>query len=226
MENAAQSTRHNVYALIHKAMRLQMAEALTVLGRLDATDAQEVSDVLVRVRELLAFCRHHLETENALVHPALEARRAGSTARITNEHVGHAAAIAALTQKAEALARAPAASRAAVAFELYGELACFVGENLVHMHEEETEHNRVLWDNYTDAELVALENGIKARHTPEEMRYVMRWMLPAMSPLERAGLFTAMRRAAPPPVFASIVEIARAHVDADGLRKLETALAA
>jgi len=224
--SVAELPRHNIYALIHKALRLAMAETLPAVGRLDAADAGEVSDAIVRVRELIAFCRHHLEVENALVHPAIEARTAGVTARIAAEHVEHEASMAALERSVESLARAPAAGRAAAAFELYAKLACFVGENLVHMNEEETAHNRALWATYSDAELIELENTIKAQQSPEQMERVLRWMLPAMSPAERAALVRGVRRAAPPPVYAGIVALARTHVDATGWRKLETALAA
>jgi len=218
--------RHNIYALIHKALRLAMSEALVALGRLDASDPQEVSDAIVRVRDLLHFCKHHLEVENAFVHPALEARRKGSTGRIAAEHVEHVASIAELERKVEALARAPFPLREAAAFALYGELASFVGENLVHMHEEETSHNRELWAAYTDDELVGIENAIKASNTPEQMRFTLRWMLPAMSPAERGALVRAVRSAAPPPVYEGVVALARAHVDASAFHKLELSLAA
>ena len=218
--------RHNLYALIHKALRLAMIETLAGTGRLDASDAQEVSEAIVRVRELLRFCRMHLTAEETFVHPAIEARRPGTSARIAGEHVEHLASIAALERAVDGLARAPGASRAAAAFALYTEVGRFVGENLVHMHVEETVHNRALWDAYSDDELVALENAIKAHHTPEEMTFALRWMLPAMTPAERAGLVTAMRRVAPPPVVEKVVDLARAHVDPSGFDKLTLALAA
>jgi hypothetical protein len=218
--------RHNLYALIHKALRLAMAETLAAAGRLDASDAQEVSDAIVRVRELLRFCRMHLDTEETFVHPAIEARRPGTTARICAEHVEHMASLAALGRAVDGLARAPVASRASAAFALYSELGRFVGENFVHMHVEETVHNRALWEAYTDDELVALENAIKAHHTPEDTTFVLRWMLPAMTPAERAGLVTTIRRVAPPPVVEKVVALAKAHVDASGFDKLTLALAA
>ncbi len=160
------SSRHNPYALIHKALRLAMTESLARMGRLDATDAREVSDAIVSVRELLQFCRHHVEIENTLVHPMIEARRPGSTARIADEHVGHAAAIASLERQVEALARAPSTTRASAAAALYASLAHFVGENFVHMHEEETVHNAHLWAAYDDDELRAMEATIRARQSP------------------------------------------------------------
>jgi hemerythrin-like domain-containing protein len=222
----AEAPRYNVYALIHKALRLAMTKTLPVVGRLDASDAAEVTGAIVRVRELLAFCKHHLEVENTMVHPFIEAAAPGTTARIAAEHVQHEASLAALERSLEALARAPAATRAAAASDLYAKLAHFVGENLVHMNEEETVHNAALWSAYGDEELAALENRIKSAQSPEQMKFALRWMLPAMSPAERVRLLSAVRDAAPPPVYSGMVALARAHVDASGWRKLETALAA
>jgi hypothetical protein len=218
--------RHDIYALIHKALRLAMAETLPAVGRLDASDGHEVSETIARVRDLLRFCRMHVDAEETFVHPAIEARRPGASGRVAAEHVEHLASIASLERGVEALARAPAAQRAAAAFALYRELARFVGENFVHMAEEESEHNRALWASYSDDELVALENAIKAHHTPEQMTSALRWMLPAMTPAERAGLVATLRKVAPPPVVDGVVALARAHVDGRGFDKLALALAA
>ena len=85
--------RHSIYALIHKALRLAMIQSLTAAGKLDVSDAQEVSDAIVRVRELLRFCRMHLHAEETFIHPAIDARRPGVVSRIAGEHVEHVAAI-------------------------------------------------------------------------------------------------------------------------------------
>lgn len=191
-----QPGRHNIYKSIHKALRLAMCEALTTVGGLDASDPHKVSDAIVRVRELLHLCRMHVEAEENFLHPVIEARRPGASAAIAGEHVGHLSAIASLDRAVEALARAPGDSRADAAFALYADLGLFVGENFVHMHQEETAHNRALWDAYTDEEILAVEGRIKAHHAPEEMAAVMRWMVAAMTPAERAALPPALRKAA------------------------------
>ena len=188
--------RHNLYALIHKALRLAMMETLTTVGRVDGSDARDMSDALVAVRDLLRFCRLHVAAEETFVHPAIEARRPGVATRVAGEHVEHLASIASLERAVDRLARAPADSRAAAAFALYSELAHFVGENFVHMHQEETVHNRALWEAYADEEILALENRIKAHHTPEEMAFVLRWMIAAMTPAQREALPPAVRKAA------------------------------
>lgn len=218
--------RHDIYALIHKALRAAMADALVTLGSLDAADAREASDAVTKARALLDLCQEHLEMENRFIHAAMEARRPGSTRTIAAEHAHHEAAIASLRRHVDALARAPAGVRDRCAADLYRDLGGFVGENLVHMQLEETEHNAVLWATHTDAELLALENAIKAEVPPPQMAYVLRWMLPAASPAQRAQMLRGVRAHAPAPVFERVLGIARAHLDATSLRKLDLALAA
>ena len=217
--------RFDIYAIIHKALRAAMTDTLLAAGRLDAGDSREVTDTVVRIDALLELCKLHLEKEDKYVHPAMEARSPGSTRRIANDHTDHRVAFVRLRRRIDSLTRAPAASREAAAHDLYLELSLFVGENLVHMHEEETAHNAVLWDSYSDAELAALEDTIRANLTPAQMQHALRWMLPAMTPAQRAGMLRQMRYAAPTPVYNGTLAMARAHVDADGLRKLEAALA-
>ncbi len=222
---SAPPERHDIYALIHKALRAALTDAMLAAGRLDTSDPEEVDDAVGRIRDLLDLCQDHLETENAFVHPAMEARRPGTTRRVADEHVEHAASIARLRNRAGALARAPAMARDDVAAGLYRELSLFVGENFVHMHEEEAVHNLVLWDAYSDAELAALESAIIAHHPPAAMQRAMRWMLPAMTPAQRAAMLTKMRISAPAPAYAAVLAQARAHVDEGSWRKLESALA-
>jgi hypothetical protein len=218
--------RHDIYAGIHKAVRAALADTLVAVGRLDTGDPQDSAQTLAALVDVLAFCRDHLETENAFVHPAMEARRPGSTFRIADEHVEHAAAIASLEAQADALLQAPPGQHDALAAALYGAFAHFVGENLVHMHEEETVHNPILWSDYSDGELRALEDAIRAHHAAPAMARALRWMLPALAPAERAAMLAGVRANAPDAVYAGMLALARAHVDAAGMRKLDAALAA
>jgi hypothetical protein len=84
------TTRFDIYGLIHKALRADMGETLTAVGRMDALDDGETSATLARVRSLLALARAHLEHENDFVHQALEARRPGSSAATAQDHVRRA----------------------------------------------------------------------------------------------------------------------------------------
>lgn len=213
--------RVDLYAPIHKALRLFMGDTLARVGRVDVSDAADLAAALHQVEALLEACRSHLSHENQQVHAAIEARRPGVTQRVAAEHEEHLEAIAALGADAAALWALPTA---AAAHRLYRHLAVFVGENLVHMNVEETAHNAALWDSCNDAELMDVHQRIMASIEPAEMALVLRWMAPALTPAERAEMLGAMQQQLPPEAMRQVLDIVRANVDDTAWAKLARAL--
>lgn len=212
--------RHDLYAFIHKALRAYLSHTLLRVGRVDALDPQEVAEVAQEVRVLLDFCAGHVHHENDIVHAAMEARRPGSTAAIAEEHAHHEAAIAALRRQVDAL---PAGGVQAV-YTLYHALAAFVSENFEHMAQEETAHNAVLWAAYSDDELREIEHRIHQHVDPLQMQIAMRWMLPHLTPDERAKVLGGIRLNAPAEAFNGLVEMLRSLLPQRDWRKLSVAL--
>lgn len=184
----AATPRLDLYTPIHKALRHFMTDTLLRVGRMDVNDAADFQATLGQLDALLDQCLSHLDHENHFVHAAIEARRPGASHRIAEEHLDHMESIDALRADADQLRRAHPDSRPAVALRLYRHLALFVGDNFAHMHYEETVHNAALWALYTDAELHELHGRLLASLPAPEMDTVMRWMLPALNPAERAPL--------------------------------------
>lgn len=214
--------RFNIYAPVHKALRLFMSDTLQVLGRMDLDDTQELAGALDQLDALLDAASRHLRHENEFIHPAIEARSNGTSKRVAAEHEEHLDAIATLRSAAAALRANP--DRAA-AHGLYRQLASFIAENYEHMDVEETRHNQALWSTYDDTELQGIEACILASIGPQEMSLWLRWMLPAFNPVERAQLIAGLPPSARAPVLAS----ARSLLDAAAWAKLpgaETATAA
>lgn len=225
---AAVAARHNIYGFIHKALRRFMADTLQRLGALDVADAAQSDAVLAQTRELLGFCRMHLEHENHFVHPALDACAPGSAARIAGEHLHHEEDIALLLDQVDAVAaaRADAAACDAAAGRLYRHMAVFVGDNLLHMDYEEREHNATLWAHYSDAQLLAIGGRIVATLTPAANAMAMRWMLPAIHHRERLQLLRGLRANAPAQVFDGVLALARERLEAPDWSRLSAELAA
>lgn len=155
------------------------------------------------------------------MHPVIEARRPGSSARIAAEHVEHLAAINSLEAEAVTFQCAP---DAAAAYRLYRRLAVFVAENLEHMEFEEAAHSAALWAACGDAELLQVHQAILSSIEPDAMAQTLRWMLPAMNHAERAGMLLAMRATAPAPAFEGALQLARRRLPAGEWAKLERAL--
>ncbi len=209
--------RLDLYAHIHKALRLFMSDTLQQLGRLDIDDPLDLAATLGQLDALLDAARHHLDKENTYVHPAIEARRAGASAAVEAEHDEHLDSLAALRAEGAALRAMPSA---AAAQRLYRRFAAFVAHNFEHMGVEESRHNQALWAAYTDEELMALHGRILASIGPREMSETLRWMIPALTPAERAEVLGGL----PPEVQAPVLASARALLNDNAWAKLCRAL--
>lgn len=182
----AAGPRVDMYTLVHKGIRAFLGATLETVGRMDSYDPVEVAHAIAEVRSLGKFLRAHLHHENQFVHPALEARLPGAARRTASDHVEHERALERLESAALAVEKADDAARPGAALSLYRELALFAAENLEHMHFEETGNNAQLWAAYTDAELGRIHGAMLASIKPEIFSLGLRWMLPAMTPAERA----------------------------------------
>lgn len=217
---AAQQFRLNLYGPIHKALRAQMTDALLGVGRMDCGDQPEVTFALDAVVDLLDALRAHVAHENEFMHPAINAARSNGAQRTADDHEEHLASIVELEMAVQRVRDASGRDRDFAAALLYRQLALFLAENLQHMHIEETANNAILWENYSDSELMALHERLLSSIPPEAMQKTMRWMVPAMSHPERAHMMLDMQAKAPPSVFAAVVESMRnllSHRDFDKL---------
>ncbi len=218
-----EAARLDLYVSIHKAMRAFMADTLVKVGSIDVADASDRNAALAQLELLLDLCLAHLRHENDWVHSAIEARQPAGSRRIADEHVEHVDAIAELRAEAAALRVASAAEADRVALRLYRHLALFVAENFQHMHVEETAHNALLWQHYSDGELAALHGRILAAISPAEHVVVARWMIPASTPAERARIVAGAKAQMPPEALLGMLGVVRPHIDDSGWAKLAAA---
>jgi len=216
--------RPNLYAAVHKGLRLFMGETLAALGRADPQDRDELARALDQVGDLLAIALSHLRHENQFMHPAIERCMQGASSRTADDHEEHLKSLDALHADL-ALARAstgPALEPAVGA--LYRRLARFVAENFEHMEVEETHNMSVLWDAMDDAQLQEIHDALVAAIEPAEMAVFMRWILPAVSHPERLGMLSEMRASAPAEAFDGVLAIARERLAPRDYAKLAAGL--
>ncbi|HZW76572.1 MAG TPA: hypothetical protein VFF43_23670 [Caldimonas sp.] len=219
----AEPPRMDIYASIHKAMRSFMADTLVRIGSIDVADASDRDATLAQLDLLLDLCLGHLRHENECVHTAIEARQPAGSRRIADEHVEHVDAIAELRAEAALLRGATGTEADRIAARLYRHFALFVAENFQHMHVEETAHNALLWQHYSDSELAALHGRILANITPAEHLVVARWMIPASTPGERAVIIAGAKMQMPPEALLGMMAVVRPHMDGSGWTKLTAA---
>lgn len=217
------SLRPNLYATVHKGLRAAMMSALHGVGSCDGADDAATLEALDDVTEMLELAAVHLEDEELFIHTAMEQRRPGSTAAAHEEHGRQQEQVERLRRLVDESQRA-GSERTSVLARLYRELSAFVADNFVHMLEEETAHNALLWELFDDGELGAIEGAIVAHISPRAMGSFQRWMIPAMNHAERVDMLAGMRAVAPPEAFAGALAIARSRLDRRAYEALTTAL--
>lgn len=216
----ATAQRFDIYQPIHKALRNFMGDTLSRLGRVDVTDAEDLAGALSQVESLLDFCAKHVQHENDFIHTAIRARQPAGASRTSEDHVEHLHSIDALHKETRAVYAASDAQRHVLALRLYRHLALFVAENLQHMHIEETANTAALWEHYTDEELMDLEARLVATISPADTMLTMRWMVPGITPQQRAALLGGMKAGAPAEVFEAVLNAVRPHLSAHDWSKL------
>lgn len=223
---APAAPRFDLYTGIHKAIRAGCGETLLRLGAVDTDDESEVQTTTGALVAFLGQLRAHVMHENRFVHTAMEARRPGSASLVAGEHEEHLASIDALEREAFAFAALPAAERREPALRLYRHFALFVAENHQHMHHEETVHNAVLWDAYTDQELLTIELAIIGSQTAPSMAGWLHWFAPALSTAELAPMLAGARGCMPAAAFDAMVSAMAPRQSPERHRKVCAAVAA
>ena len=183
------ASRPDLYAPIHKALRALMADLVVAVGRMDPADDADARATIGRVLEDLALCEEHMRLEDTILHPALEARRPGATARAAFEHAGHVAEFAELRTAIADFLDAGASGRRELAHPLYLRMARWAANNYLHMEHEEAHHGPALLAAFGDAELGALHARILAAIPADAMPKYLRWLQSsgAMRPAAQAA---------------------------------------
>ena len=217
--------RHDLYGLVHKALRMAQCQMLVRLGQFDFVHGN-VSGLVEELRGLLAMGAGHIAHEEAHIHGALEARAPGGTLVLDEQHVSHRAQFVVLEALLAELEMAEAHHRAAIGRRLYLGYSRFIAEDFEHMLEEETVTAPLLWSLFDDGEIRGIEGAIVGSIPPEKEIMFMRLMIPAANRDERLNLLAGMKLHAPKEVFTAVLEMAaRPTLGADDMGDLERRLA-
>ncbi|MBD1544827.1 hypothetical protein [Roseibium aggregatum] len=196
--------REDLYYAVHKGIRLANARMLIALGRLDPADEEAVVETLTALSAHLDLSLSHLEHENREIHTAIDARCPGSSDHAAEDHDDHLHAFGELRRLAEDVASATV-DRPACLRRLYQRFALFFANDLLHMHEEETDLMPLMERNFSNEELAGIHQRIvQSIPLPEMIRYG-RIMLGAASAPERVAMVTGMEMGLPSEAFSVLM---------------------
>lgn len=219
-------TRLKSFDIPHKGLRNLMAQVNFLAGNTDFTNPEQVSRLHQLGNDLFQLLREHAHDENDVVLSALERRQPGSARQnsmeheiIENEQEQLEALLDTLTEKASR-----GEDTRSVAEQFYFALNHFQSGYLLHMLEEESETQRLLWKFFSDAELLDMRRKIIARMSPESQLKWYRYSAPAMDHTGRLMWLRAVKAAAPEAFFGQIIQTLEEVLAVADMQRLKQAL--
>ena len=163
-----QEQRYNIFKRTHKGLRNMLFDAGTKIQQTDFEKAKEANAALEIVKQTTRSFLYHLNKEDNLLYHAVVLYAPYIVAMIEQTNIKDAGLASSLDKIMDQY-KDLNTKKEMIAFgiRLQGVFFEFTAAVLQHMNKEETVINELLWTNYTDEQLVALEVEMLKQSTPE-----------------------------------------------------------
>jgi hypothetical protein len=213
---------YNPYNFPHKLCRSMLFQTAAAAGKADYADPVERLEIISQVEEILEFLDEHARHEALVFHPLFQGALPEWVAELEKSH-DRLDQTAAKVKGVLAELRASPSEPLAAGARLYGAFNELVGQQLLHLAEEESALLRI-WQAIPEPELLKIPAAVQKLVTPEQSQKTLRSMLPVLTPAERAGLFKVFRSAIPEERYRGLVGLAQELLPPPTWEKLRVAL--
>ncbi|MCO6491160.1 MAG: hemerythrin domain-containing protein [Phaeodactylibacter sp.] len=221
-----QPPRVSLVATPHKGIRNFLSQLSLQAGSVDFSDREAVEALKQRFEEICVLLEEHAASENNFILPALEARVPGSAAHDEADHEElhqlQDSLLAQLNRILDGNLTGQEARQLGYAF--YQGLSRLHASHLEHMLEEETVTQVLMWQHFTDEEMMQIHGQVISSIAPTVMFAWMKYILPAQTPDERLQLLGGMQASAPAPFFRQVLGVARETLPVSAYIQLEAGL--
>jgi hemerythrin-like domain-containing protein len=173
--------RFNIYKRTHKALSSLAFEASAKIQQTDFKDAVAAEDAISSVRLAIRSYETHLNQEDCIVYNALSGLAPFIIAMVEQTNRRDLELGLAINDRLDDYSRLYNKGGAnAFAQELQTSFFSFTSVLLQHIYKEETVLNEILWNNFSDEQLVAMESVIVTNMKPCEKetytRQLLKWL--------------------------------------------------
>lgn len=202
--------RYNTFYLIHKALRAMLYETALTLQQTDFSNYTEARAALAKINDVLFAFDTHAHHEDSFIIPAVETYEPGLAASFEKEHVEDLRISNRLKNIIVIYENIffPE-ERALCGSALVKSFTEFVVFNLEHMAKEEQLLNQVLWEHYSDEQIIAIQQQLMATIPEEQLQQTSRWMMRSISNEDIANWIKHVKATGPEFAFNNLVSIAQ-----------------
>lgn len=200
--------RFNSFNMIHKALRAMLYDAALTLQQTSFTDAADASSAIEKIETVVKAFENHAEHEDHFMLPAINAFAPEVVDEFEQEHTADMELGNRLVSITNMFGAAGLDEEKQVCGSALNKaFRDFMVFNLEHMAKEEIKINKVLWDNYTDIQLIQLNERLTASVPLEEKMSIAKWMLRAVNKTEAIEWLKAVKEKAPDFVFQALFDL-------------------
>lgn len=217
--------RFDLYAQVHKGLRMALSELCHQAGSTDSTDVERVNAFIEDFKKVVIILEAHSRDEDANINESYEKYAPEVLKRLEEEHNVLDQKLEELTALIERFeASEQPMERNTIWFQIGKDLNRFSADYLSHLQTEEGAGMQALWEHVTDEELKVISKNIRSSIPPQTMAIFMHYMIPSISHNDRVEMFGEMKQFAPKEAFAGMLGLAENRLDESSWKRLQAAL--
>ncbi len=208
----------------HKYVCAAINDVERLIAKTDFTSALETAKVKEAFDAMFSMLMGHADYENSRLHRLLRDRGSDVYRHAEEEHRVYEQKLNDLSNRLMLVSESiDPEERVELGYLLYLWFRQFAGENLLHLHEEETVILPELQRLYSDEELAQVEFESYRVMTHQDLVHMMEFLFPHMNPDDRLVFLTDIK-ACDEEKFLRAWQGIREQLDQDERRRIETKL--
>jgi hypothetical protein len=203
--------RMKTYEAPHKGLRNALSRLELLSGTTDFNNVAEVQRLYNLGRDVFDILDIHADDENAVTLAELQERCRGCSEHDKRDHEQLASEQRSLEDFLVEIYEGSQSGGniAGLGSEFYLLLSSYHGKYLLHLAEEETVTQPLLWKHFTDEELKEHRVRIMQRNPPETLLVWLRFIIPAQTHMERVPFLAGFKNVVPESLFDKALDIIR-----------------
>lgn len=182
-----QTHRYNGFWLVHKALRAAVYATAIQLQQTDFEHEEEVHSCFQQVNEVLHLFSSHSAVEDRFILPLIQSHHPVLYGDLISEHDHDDFLVEEIRMATENFFRVPVMERMEIATQLHYSFYAFAAFNLTHMNKEELLLNKILWQHYSDEEIISLNRHISLQTGEAARLKLAAWLHKGCGRREWAG---------------------------------------
>jgi hypothetical protein len=202
--------RYNLFNQGHKALKAMLYDTALCLQQTEFTNDEESDAGIYKVIELVQLFSEHEQSEKVFVLPLLTEYEPSVADAFGREQVLYAKLSLDLNEAVTELCNAASNDEKVTkgcALSLL--FTRFLTATIKRINKEESVLNKILWQYYSDYELIEVERKIMQRLPSETQPAFTRWMLRGMNRTETVQWLKGVEQSASEPAFKALFATAQ-----------------